>query len=278
MNLLQAIVLGVIQGLAEFLPISSSGHLLLAQAALGIPEPSLLLAILLHVGTLLAVLIVFWRDWWAMLKNPFKSRVFWMLVLASLPAMLVAVLLGDTLDALFAKPSMHWYLGIFFLITALLLVLAERFGRRSTPRGRHSRKLDVEDITTTQALAMGAMQGVALLPGVSRSGSTIVGGIFSGVPRSVATKFSFMMSVPAIVGSLIFETKDLLTGGEANLFADGWLMILISVLVAAVCGYAAIRWMLHLVRRASLNWFALYVAILGVLVLVDHFFFHWIIP
>lgn len=277
MNLLQAIVLGVIQGLAEFLPISSSGHLLLAQSALGIPEPSLLLTILLHMGTLFAVLAVFWRDWWAMLKNPFKSRVFWMLVLASLPAVVVALLLGDAIDAMFANPSMHWYLGLFFLCTAILLVIAERFARHPKPKGRHGRKQDVEDITTTQALAMGAMQGAAILPGVSRSGSTIVGGMLSGLQRGAATKFSFMMSVPAILGSLVFEAKDLLTGGEANLFADGWLMILVSVLVAAACGYAAIRWMLHLVRRASLNWFALYVAILGALVLVDHFFFHLVI-
>ncbi len=277
MNVLQAVILGIIQGLAEFLPISSSGHLLLAQAALKIPDPSLMMTILLHLGTLVAVLIVFWRDWWEMLKNPFKSRVFWMLVLASLPAVVVALLLGDFLDALFAEASMHWLVGIFFLCTALLLVVAERFARKPVATGRHARKYDVNEVGVSNALAMGVMQGVAILPGVSRSGSTIVGGMLSGLDRGTAAKFSFMMSVPAILGSLLFEGKDLLEGGVASALPADWVPTVVGVLVAAVSGYLAIRWMLRLVQRISLNWFALYVGVLGLLVIADHFFFHLVV-
>lgn len=277
MNVIHAVVLGLIQGLAEFLPISSSGHLLLAQAAFGIPDASLLMTILLHVGTLAAVLTVFWRDWWEMLKNPFKNHVFWMLVLASLPALVAALLLGDMLDNLFANPATHWYVGIFFLCTAALLVVAERFGRHPMPVGRHARKQDVGEVKTSQALAMGVMQGVALLPGVSRSGSTIVGGMLSGLNRATAAKFSFMMSVPAILGSLVFEGKDLIETGLSGAFAEGWAAPLIGVVVAAVSGYLAIRWMLKLIQKVSLNWFALYVGVLGLLVLADHFFFHLVV-
>ncbi len=274
MTVLEAIILGIVQGLGEFLPISSSGHLVLAQNMLGMQEPSLLMTVLLHVGTLAAVLVVFWRDWWAMLKNPFKSNAFWMLVLATLPAVAVALLFGDAIDLFFADRTMHWYLGFFFLFTAVLLVAAESFTRQPTRGGRHSRKQVVDDVKPAQALTMGTMQAVAVLPGVSRSGSTIVGGILSGLDRSVAAKFSFMMSVPAILGSLVFEARDLLSGGTDAALSGGWLAPVIGVIVAAVCGWAAIRWMLALIQKASLKWFALYVGVLGLLVLADHFFFH----
>lgn len=277
MNILQAIILGIIQGLAEFLPISSSGHLMIVQGALGIPDPSLLMTILLHVGTLVAVLVVFWRDWWTMLKNPFKSNVFWMLVLATLPTVVIALLVGNSVDAFFADRNMHWYVGFFFLLTSLLLFAAERFSAQPVKTGRHGRKQVVENVRPTQALTTGAMQAVAVLPGISRSGATIVGGMLSGLNRSTATKFSFMMSVPAILGSLVFEAKDLLEVGLGNAFDGGWLPPIIGIIVAGLCGWAAIRWMLRLVERVSLKWFALYTGVLGVLVLVDHFFFQLVI-
>ena len=273
MDVIQAVVLGLIQGLAEFLPISSSGHLAIAMAAMGIEEEPLLLAVLLHGGTLAAVLAVFWRDWWEMLKNPFKSKVLWLLVLATLPAAVLGVLLSSTIDRIFAAA---WFVGIFFLGTAALLLIAEQFARNPVPTGRRARKPGLNDVRTTQALAMGMMQGVALFPGLSRSGSTIVGGMLSGLDRATATKFSFMMSAPIIVGSMVFETRDLLKteGGIAGALSGGWLAPLVGVLVAAVSGYFAIRWMLRLVQRVSLRWFALYTGVLGALVLLDHFVLH----
>lgn len=268
MNVLQAALLGLIQGLAEFLPISSSGHLLLAEKLLGIQEGGPLLTILLHLGTLIAVFAIFWRDWWEMLKNPFKNRVFWMLVLATLPAVVVALLFEKQIDDLFSG----WFLGCSFLITALLLMAAELFSRRAVTGKHASKAADVRQVGVKQALVMGGMQAFAILPGVSRSGSTMVGGMWAGLNRSTAAKFSFMMSAPAILGSLVFEAKDLF-GAEAAVLADGWLAPLVGIVVAAVCGFFAIRWMMNLVQRVSLKWFALYVAIVGVLVLVDQLFF-----
>jgi len=272
-DILQAVILGIIQGLAEFLPISSSGHLALAQAAMVIPGSfRLLMTVLLHAGTLAVVLAVFWRDWWEMLKNPFKSKIFWLLALATLPAAALGVLLGKKIDGMFADA---WFVGIFFLCTAALLLAAEHFAKQPS-KGRRARKPGVNDVRTGQALAMGAMQGVALFPGLSRSGSTIVGGMLAGLNRATATKFSFMMSAPIILGSLVFEAKDLfeLEGGIVGAIPGGWLAPLIGVLVAAASGYFAIRWMLRLVQRVSLRWFALYTGALGALVLLDHFVFH----
>jgi len=258
--------------LAEFLPVSSSGHLAIAMAAMGIEEEPLLLAVLFHLGTLVAVLVVFWRDWWEMLKNPLKSKVLWLLVLATLPAAVLGMLLSSRISEIFAAA---WFVGVFFLLTALLLLVAEHFAKHPVPTGRHARKSDIQDVGVKHALAMGVMQGVALFPGLSRSGSTIVGGMLSGLNRATATKFSFMMSAPIILGSTIFEARDLfkVEGGIAGALSGGWLAPLIGILVAGVSGYFAIRWMLKLVQRVSLRWFALYTGILGVLVLLDHFVF-----
>jgi len=272
MDILEAVILGLIQGLAEFLPISSSGHLAIAMAAMGIEEEPLLLAVLFHLGTLVAVLVVFWRDWWEMLKNPFKSKALWLLVLATLPAAMLGVLLSSRISEIFAAA---WFVGLFFLLTSALLLVAEHFAKHPVPTGRHARKSDIHDVGVKHALAMGAMQGVALFPGLSRSGSTIVGGMLSGLNRATATKFSFMMSAPIILGSTIFEARDLFKaeGGISNALSGGWLAPLIGILVAGVSGYFAIRWMLKLVQRVSLRWFALYTGVLGVLVLLDHFVF-----
>ena len=260
MSILQAAVLGLVQGLAEFLPISSSGHLLLARMLMGISDeaaatgPYMMLDVLLHAGTLLAVLVVFWKDWWAILKNPFRSRTLLLLIIASLPALAVVVLLGDVVDSFFTG----WFLGVSFLITAVFMLIAETVSRRRArweerPGFRH-------------AVCMGLMQAVALLPGVSRSGSTLMGGVASGLNRKSAAKFSFMMSAPAILGSLIFEGKDALEMGYMEELA--LVPTIVGVLVAAVSGYLAIRFMLRLISRVSLNWFALYVALLGLAILL----------
>lgn len=260
MSILQAAVLGLVQGLAEFLPISSSGHLILARAIMGISDEAaatgvyIMLDVLLHAGTLLAVLVVFWKDWWAILKNPFKSKTLLLLFIASLPALLAVVLLGDIIDSFFTG----WFLGVSFLVTAVFMLIAEKASHRAArwaehPEGKH-------------AVAMGLMQAIALLPGVSRSGSTLMGGVASGLNRKSAAKFSFMMSAPAILGSLVFEGKDAL---ELGYFQQLSLVpTIVGVVVAAVSGYLAIRFMLRLINKVSLNWFALYVALLGLVILL----------
>lgn len=272
MQVLQAIFLGVLQGLTEFLPVSSSGHLLMAQKLLGV-EPSLTMSILLHLGTLIAVLVVFWRDWWAILKNPFKSHVFRMLVVATLPAVAATLLLENIVTTQSSKYSSGLVLGICFLFTAVLLFVAEAWAARHTRSGRRHKKQDVEDVTLKQALAMGGMQAVAILPGVSRSGATIVGGLFSGLDRTLAAKFSFMMSVPAILGGLVFDLKDMITG-DTTAFSEGILAPLVGILVAGVVGYVTIRWMLKLLQRVSLRVFGIYTAVVGLLIILDSTVFH----
>ncbi len=260
MNLFQAGFLGLIQGLAEFLPISSSGHLEVAQHLLGVSGESdqmLLLSVLLHVGTLLSVIVIFWKDWMEVLRHPIKSRTLGLLIVASLPALALAVALGDKIDALFGSG----FIGAAFLVTGAFLLLAERLSRR----GRHRQTRDA--VTIKDAAVMGCMQAVALIPGVSRSGSTLLGGIASGLNRQRAAKFSFMMSAPAILGSLLVEGKDALESGLLSQMTDNLLPLLFGIAVSAVAGFLAIRYMLKLITRVSLNWFALYVFVVGAVVI-----------
>ena len=257
MSVIEAALLGLLQGLGEFLPISSSGHLLLGRMLLGLTideTPAYkMLDILLHVGTLIPVLIVFWKDWWAILKNPFKSKTLLLLFIASMPTLVVKVVFDDFITGC----DTGWFLGVSFLMTAVFLLVAEYVN------GKMQSKTDKPGFL--HAIVMGCMQGVALLPGVSRSGSTLAGGLLSGLDRKSAAKFSFMMSAPAIAGALLLEGKDAIEEGWISDLAV--VPTIAGVIVAGVVGYLAIRFMLKLITRVSLNWFALYVAILGVIFL-----------
>lgn len=264
MNMLQAALLGLLQGLGEFLPISSSGHLLLGRMVLGIGIDEAsgayhMLDILLHVGTLIPVLIVFWKDWWAILRNPFKSKTLLLLFIASMPTLAFKFIFDDFIDGASAT---GWFLGISFLMTAVFLLVAEYVSAKKQQKTNQPGFL--------HAIIMGCMQGIALLPGVSRSGSTLAGGLLSGLDRKGAAKFSFMMSAPAIAGAMLLEGKDAIENGWINELA--LVPTLVGILLAAVTGYLAIRFMLKLITKVSLNWFALYVAILGVLFLALQLF------
>ena len=260
--MLQAIfnaILGIVQGVSEFLPISSSGHLLVAEKLLALvgydadPARSLPLFVMLHMGTLVAVAVIFWRDWMDMLLHPIKNRTLLLLFVASMPALAAKILLGDHVDALFTG----WFLGVSFLITALFLVFVERLSKKAATK-------KAPDMPC--ALTMGTFQAVALLPGVSRSGSTLLGGVMSGLNRQTAAKFSFMMSAPAILGSFLSEGKDALeAGGLGSLFT---LPILVGVVFAAVSGYLSIRYMLKLIQRISFYHFAAYMVIVGIAVII----------
>lgn len=258
MNVIEASLLGLLQGLGEFLPISSSGHLLLGRMLLGLTvdeSPAYkMLDILLHVGTLIPILIVFWKDWWAILKNPFKSKTLLLLFIASMPTLVVKVVFDDFIDSC----DTGWFLGVSFLITAVFLLISESVSKRM--------KSKTDKPGFLHAIVMGCMQGVALLPGVSRSGSTLAGGLLSGLDRKAAAKFSFMMSAPAIAGALLLEGKDAIE--EGYLAHLDIVPTIAGVVVASVVGYLAIRFMLKLITKVSLNWFALYVAILGVIFLL----------
>lgn len=262
-DVFEAAILGLVQGLGEFLPISSSGHLMLGRMVLGIEIDQAsaayhMLDILLHIGTLIPVLIVFWKDWWRMLRHPLKSKTLRLLFIASLPTLVVKVLFDDFIDG----AETGWFLGVSFLLTAVFLLVSEYIStRRETTSGKPG---------YLQAVIMGCMQGIALLPGVSRSGSTLAGGLLSGVERKSAAKFSFMMSAPAIVAALLLEGWDFIDSGAMAALDVGSMIVptLVGMLVAGLVGYAAIRFMLKLIANVSLNWFALYVALLGLTFLV----------
>ena len=259
MNMLTAAFLGLVQGLAEFLPISSSGHLNLFQALLGVNVANqLLFDILLHVGTLVAVAVVFWKDWVQMIAHPIKNKTLLLLFIASLPALAAKVVFGDLLDAV---EGTNRFLGVFFLVTALLLVLSQWISRRNAARG-----VEKDQVGIVEALVMGCLQAVGMLPGVSRSGSTIFGGVAAKVNRETAAKFSFMMSAPAIVGSLLSVGKDAIQEGVT--FGSDLPAVLVGMVVAGVSGYLAIRFFMKVISKASLNGFALYMALLGIAVIV----------
>lgn len=263
MNVFQAAVLGVIQGLAEFLPISSSGHLEVAQRLMGLQADSMsmmLLTVLLHVGTLTAVVVVFWEDWMGILKNLFHSKLLGLLILASLPALVVKLGLKAVdvdLDAVFGGG----FLGIGFLVTGVFLLLAEMFSHR----GRHAAE---NQVGVKNALVMGCFQALAMIPGVSRSGSTTLGGTATGLTKRDAIKFSFLMSAPAVVGSLILEGKDAYEQGAFGFLTANLVPVVVGVVLAAVIGYLTARAMLKIINKVSFGWFALYVFLIGAAVIV----------
>lgn len=259
MSILEAAALGLFQGLAEFLPISSSGHLNLLQALFGVElDHQLLFNILLHVGTLVAVLIVFWKDWLNMLLHPIKDKTLLLLFIASLPALVAKVLFDKPLDYVETHNDL---LGVCFLLTGLMLVLTQKWSMRNAKR-----KAEKNKVGFGEALAMGCLQAVGMLPGVSRSGSTIFGGVWAKLNRETAAKFSFMMSAPAIVGGLLSEVMDVVESGVS--IGSDLPAIIVGMVVAGVVGYFTIRFFMKLITRVSLNGFALYVTVLGVAVIV----------
>ena len=262
MQILHAAILGIIQGLAEFLPISSSGHLEVAQRLMGLQADSgamMLLTVLLHAGTLTAVVVVFWKDWLGILKNLFHSRLLGLLIVASLPAVLVKFGLKAIhidVDEFFGGG----FLGIGFLITAVFLLLAEKCSH-------HGRHAGAKEVTVNNALVMGCFQSLAMIPGVSRSGSTTLGGTVTGLTKRDAIKFSFLMSAPAVVGSLMLEGKDAYENGSFSFLTENIVPIAVGVALAAVVGILTARTMLKIINKVSFGWFALYVFLMGAFVL-----------
>ena len=259
MGILEAIVLGIVQGFTEFLPVSSSGHLVLFQNIFGIEGDLLFFDTMLHVGTLVAVVVVLRKDIMAILRHPIQ-KLTGMLIVATIPAVVFALLFNDFFTGAFEGG----YLAFGFMVTALLLTLAELISEAMTKKKNH--------VTYGNAVAMGVLQGVAIMPGISRSGSTMVGGLLCGIDRSMVARFSFLMSIPAILGSLVLELKGIVLDGEP--IGDiTFLPTFLGVVAAAVFGFIAIKGMLKLIRRISMKWFALYTFLLGTFLLLDKYVF-----
>ena len=263
MSIWQAILLGILQGAAEFLPISSSGHLVIVPYLLGWSDPGLVMGAVLHLGTMVAVLVFFWEDLWRIAIAALNSirrrsmldpdaRLAWFIILGTIPAAVIGFLLEDFFEELFGMPKAT---AGFLLCTAALLLIAERIGRQERP---------LTALLGSHALLIGLAQTLAIAPGLSRSGSTIAAGLALGYRREDATRFSFLLSVPIVLGSGAYQLLKLLTG-EAAAPAIGVLGA--GFLAAALVGYLAIAGLLALVRRQSLWPFAAYCALLGSLVL-----------
>jgi len=275
MSIFTAIVLGVIQGLTEFLPVSSSGHLVLFQKIFGIEEPALLFDIMLHVGTLAAVFAVLWKDIWAILRKLLQPLTAY-LIIATIPTVIIALALKDPIEKLFETGQ---FLGVCFLITAALLSAAELLSRRGATGGSHAGGglKKPGEMNWLDALVIGIMQAIAIVPGVSRSGATLSGALSRRLDRDFAARFSFLLSIPAILGAAILQLKDVVKSGEtAAGDGIGAAAMVAGTISAAIIGFFAVRLMLKIVREKSLWGFAIYTAILGVLVLVDQFGSHFV--
>ncbi|PLT31263.1 undecaprenyl-diphosphate phosphatase [Peribacillus deserti] len=249
---IEAFILGLIQGLTEFLPISSTGHLYLGRHLFGLEEAGLLLDTLMHVGTLLAVFVFYRQEFLKILRNPF-GKLTWLLVLGTIPAVIVGLAFGDFFDEI-SKTGVT--IGWEFLITGLFLWFAE-----SIKKGR--KKMD--NITYGDALFIGVFQAFAIFPAISRSGFTMVAALIRGLDRETAAYFSFLMSTPAIAGAIVLQSLDLVQGKAENIPMDS---LIIGILASAIFGYIAVKWMINYLKNHSLKVFAVYVWILGALILI----------
>ena len=268
MNIIQGIIIGIVQGLTEFLPVSSSAHLVFIQNILGV-ESSLAFDTFLYLGSLLAVLWFFRGDiyrmlksWWLSLgdilqhrfkeglqEDPYK-RLAWYVILATVPVAIVGVLFEDAVDSLFAGAL---YVPAFFLfVTGTILYLSQRMGPG---------EINFNTIGKKEALFMGLGQACAILPGLSRSGTTIAAGLTIGLDKEFAAKFSFILSIPAILGAFILQLKDIGTSLDAN-----FLPVILGFIAAFIAGYAAIRWMIELIQKKNLDIFSYYCWIVGIVV------------
>ena len=274
MNIFNAIILGVLQGLTEFLPVSSSGHLVLMQKIFGITAPALFFDIMLHVGTLLAVFAVLWRDIWDILRKIIQPLTGY-LIIATIPAVIIALAFGDIIEHAFESGK---FLGVCFLVTTALLVTAEFLSRRAGASGdlKSGDKMNWLD-----ALVIGIMQAVAIAPGISRSGATISGALSRKLNRDFAARFSFLLSIPAILGAAVLQVKDLVrdyaspaTQAAQSGESIGAAAIIAGTVCAAVVGFFAMKLMLKVIREKSLYGFALYTAVLGILVIIDQTITH----
>lgn len=260
MDILQGIILGIIQGLTEFLPISSSGHLTLFQKIFGINEGVRTFDIAVHMATLLAVVFVFRKDIWEVIKKPF-SKMSLLIIVGTIPTGIIAVLLKDIIEELLKSGAS---LGIEFIITGLVLFYAERV--KSKDKG-------VEKTTYGDAILIGVAQGIAIMPAISRSGLTIAGALFRGLNREFAAKYSFMLSIPIILLATASDVYDGIKGTEP-LGVTFWPLAL-GVVAAAISGYFAIKFMLKILTKGSLKIFSYYVFALGGLIILDQLFFHF---
>jgi len=268
MDIIQAIILGIVQGLTEFLPVSSSAHLVFMTDILHLPQ-NVAFDTILHLGTLIAVVGYFWKDVVKIItsfissvldifrgkfkeglnEEPFK-KLSWFIIIGTIPAGLVGILFQKQFEALF---NSIFYVGIFLIITGFLLWAAERV------KPGHK---DVKDLTLSNALVIGVFQAIAIAPGISRSGATISAGLFSGLNRELAARFSFLLSIPAILGAALVQMKDI------SNFDASTAVLIAGFLASMIFGYLAIKLLLKIIKERTLMIFAYYCWIVGIISII----------
>jgi len=258
-----ALLLGIIEGLTEFIPISSTAHMLILQKLLNISSDEVVIAflVLVQIGPLLALIVYFWKDLWRLIKaffaKPFSStdnKLAWYIIIGTIPALIFGFILRDVVQSLLSNPLLE--ASIRLLITAVVLALAEWLGKRNG---------SLDKMTWRDALFVGIAQVLAVFPGASRSGTTIAGGMERGLDRPSATRFAFLLSVPVMAAAAGYETLSVL---KAHILHNLLAPLSIGFIVAAIIGWFAIKWLLGYLGKHSLYVFAGYCAVVGVICLV----------
>lgn len=297
MEILQAIVLGIIQGLTEFLPVSSTAHLILVPKFFEFSDPGLSFDVALHLGTLIAVVSYFYKDWIMIFKSVFENKtkseklkakrygknMLWLLVIATIPGVLAGYFLEGKAETVFRSPLV---VASALVIGGLILYLADvshTFSRSIELRGKNlflafipvvsreifwkvrdkflQHKKNINDLNLKDAVIVGLLQAVAIVPGVSRSGATIVGGLWRGLDREGAARFSFLLSTPVIFGAVVHQFSDFIDGGIN-------LPVILGILSAAVSGFLAVKYMLKLIHRVGYGVFFWYRLVLAVAIVI----------
>lgn len=264
--MIKSIILGIIQGIGEFLPISSSAHLILVPYLLGWEQSSLAFDVALHFGTLLAVLSIFFKDWWSLFtgaidkiakgKDSFSNKMFWYLVIATIPGALLGFLLDDVIENIFRQKI--WLISTALAVMGILIYLGDRWADK-----HYKIETDYQHITLKQALIIGLSQALAIIPGFSRSGTTILTARLMGLSKSAATKFTFLLSVPIIAGATILEIGNLAFTLET----------FVGIVVAFIVGILSIKFLLNYIKKHDFSIFAIYRVVFAIIILIKYFCF-----
>lgn len=274
MTLIQAIILGIIQGVAEFLPISSSGHLVVLQNFFGIKEGNLFFTEMLHFGTLISIFIVYFNDiiniiveFFKMIGDGIKNKKFrikngyqklgLLIIVGSIPTAIIGILFEDFFENFYSSSLLP--IGIAFMITGLLIWIANK---------RPYENKNVKNMSFLDSFIIGTFQGIAIIPGISRSGSTIVAGLFRGLDRSLATEFSFLLALPATFGAGLLGIRDVVkTGSELAFTAP----LLIGMALSTIIGVFAIKFLISILKKDKLYYFSYYLWTIGIITIISHF-------
>ena len=264
--MIKSIILGIVQGIAEFLPISSSAHLILVPYLLGWEAHSMAFDIALHFGTLLAVLVVFFREWWDLFmgtvkkvtkgKQSFENKMFWYLVIATIPGALLGVLLEDVVENVFRTKV--WLIATSLAVMGILIFLGDKWADK-----HYKIETDFKHISLKQAFIIGLSQALAIIPGFSRSGTTILSARLMGLSKSAATKFTFLLSVPIIAGAAILKIGDLELTIET----------FVGIFVSFIVGLFSIKFLLNYIKKHDFSVFAIYRVAFAIIILVKYFCF-----